>query len=140
MLRSYKIAALHAFYKSIPSRPNLKPLDLILLPNFVSSEVLNSYLSVVLSNQPDAERIYLSCQGGALLKYIPALTAAESTILSARPAPSPSALVSRLRQLGSLSVLVTDAFWRKRGPLGDEWAAIDPDAGEPWYGHQKDEL
>ncbi|AKS06637.1 DUF4329 domain-containing protein [Pseudomonas trivialis] len=140
VLRSYKIAALHAFYKSIPSRPNLKPLDLILLPNFVSSEVLNSYLSVVLSNQPDAERIYLSCQGGALLKYIPALTAAESTILSARPAPSPSALVSRLRQLGSLSVLVTDAFWRKRGPLGDEWAAIDPDAGEPWYGHQKDEL
>lgn len=140
VLRNYKVAAVHAFYKSIPSKPNLKPLDLVLLPNFISSDVLNRYLSVVLSNQPDAERIYLSCQHGALLKYIPALTAAESTILSARPAPSPSALVSRLRQLGSLSVLVTDTFWRKRGPLGDEWAAIDPDVGEPWYGHQKDEL
>lgn len=140
VLRSYKIAAVHAFYKSIPSTPSLKRIDLNLLTNFVASDDLNNYLSVVQSNAPEAESFYLSSRGGALLKYMPALSAAETALLTARPAPSPSMLVSQLRRLGRLSVLVTDLFWNAQGPLGDQWAERDPDSSEPWYGHQKDEL
>lgn len=139
-LHDYKIAAVHAFFKSIPYTSSLKPLDISLLPNFVSSQDLNSYLSVHISNLPDAQCIYLSCRGGGLLKYVPAVSSAESTLLSARPAPSPSALVSHLCRLGSLSVLITDTFWKRRGVLGVEWATVSGEAGEPWYGRPKDEL
>ncbi|KGE69407.1 MULTISPECIES: DUF4329 domain-containing protein [Pseudomonas] len=139
-LHDYKIAAVHAFFKSIPYTSSLKPLDISLLPNFVSSQDLNSYLSVHISNLPDAQCIYLSCRGGGLLKYVPAVSSAESTLLSARPAPAPSALVSHLCRLGSLSVLITDTFWKRRGVLGGEWATVSGEAGEPWYGRAKDEL
>ncbi|WP_395609360.1 hypothetical protein [Pseudomonas sp. B22129] len=143
-LHDYKIGAVHAFYKSIASTPSLKPLDIRLLPNFVSSQDLNDYLSVVISNIPDAQSIYLSCRGGALLKYVPALTATETAMLGARPALTPSALVLQLKNLGVLSVLVTDAFWKTRGPLNNEWDGSGVNAGsntyEPWYGREKDEL
>ncbi|MBO0494810.1 DUF4329 domain-containing protein [Pseudomonas sp. Marseille-Q1929] len=139
-LHGYKIAAVHAFYKSISYASSLKPLDSRLLPNFASTQDLSAYLSVVISNLPDAQCIYLSCRGGALLKYVPALTSAESTLLKVGPVASPSALVSQLRRLGNLSVLVTDTFWMRRGTLGEEWAAPSSGEDEPWYGHIKDEL
>lgn len=140
VLRNYKIAAVHAFFKSIPSTTSRNSVDIRLLPNFVSSDDLNSYVLVVLDNWPDATSIYLSCQGGGLLKYVPALTAAETAMLTRRPAPSPSLLLSELRRLGSLSVLVTDRFWNARGPLADTRAEVVEAGSEPWYGHQKDEL
>lgn len=139
-LHDYKIAAVHAFHKAIAYASSLKPMDARLLPNFVSTHDLNSYVKVVTDNLPDAKCIYLSCRGGALLKYVPALTSAESTMLSVGPVASPSALVSQLRRLGNLSVLVTDTFWRRRGTLGEEWAEPNSDDVEPWYGHRKDEL
>ncbi len=139
-LHDYKIAAVHAFFKAIPYTSSLKPLDISLQPNFVSTQALNSYLSVYISNLPDAQCIYLSCRGGGLLKYVPAVSSAESTLLSARPAPSPSALVSNLCRLGNLSVLTTDAFWKRRGVLGAEWEKLSRESGEPWYGRAKDEL
>ncbi|QXQ19423.1 DUF4329 domain-containing protein [Pseudomonas tolaasii] len=140
VLRNYTIAAVHAFYNSIPSTTSANTIDTRLLPNFASSEDLRSYLSVVSSNSPNADAVYLSCRGGSLLKYVPALSAAETTLLNAQPAASPSALVSQLRRLGSLFVLVSDNFWKKRGRLDDSWSAEDPNAGEPWYGRAKDEL
>lgn len=148
-LHDYKIAAVHAFYKSMPYASALKPLDTRLLANFASTQDLYSYLTVVVNNRPDAECIYLSCQGGALLKYVPSLTSAESTMLRVGPVASPSALISELRRLGNLSVLVTDAFWKRRRSVGEEWAALSPDEVEHWYGipkvehwygFQKDEL
>lgn len=139
-LHDYKIAAVHAFFKSIPYTSSLKPLDISLLPNFVSSYDLNTYLSVYISNLPDAQCIYLSCRGGGLLKYVPAMSSAESTLLSARPEPAPSALVSNLCRLGNLSVLMTDAFWKRRGVMGVEWATLSREAGDLWYGRAKDEL
>ena len=139
-LHDYKVAAVHVFFKSIPYTSSLKPLDISLAPNFVSSLDLNNYLSVHISNLPDAQCIYLSCRGGGLLKYVPAVSSAESTLLSARPEPSPSALVSNLCRLGILSVLMTGTFWKKRGVLGAEWATLRAETGEPWYGRAKDEL
>lgn len=140
VLHSYKIAAVHAFYKAIPSTPNLNRVDINLLANFVSSADLGNYLSVIRSNLPDAKSVYLSCRGGGMLQYIPAMTGEETAMLSARPAVSPSMLVSQLRRVGRLSVLVTDRFWNALGPLGDTTDPTGLGASEPWYGRNKDEL
>jgi hypothetical protein len=140
VLRSYKIAAVHAFYKSIPSMPGLSRIDINLLANFASSDDLGNYLSVMRSNLPDAKSLYLSCRGGGMLKYIPAMTGEETAILRARPAATPSVLVRQLRRMGSLSVLVTDVFWNALGPLGEKTDTAGLGANEPWYGRNKDEL
>ena len=142
VLKTYKIAAVQAFYKAIPTTSSLGPLDKNLLKNFVSKDDLSDYVSVVRSNLPDAESCYLSCRGGALLKYKPGLDPAEARLLGPGAAPTPSVLVSQLQVLGTLSVLVIDAFWSRPGVLGDEWKVRDmqeePDVSKFWY--DRDEL
>lgn len=101
-------------------------------------------MSVIKSNAPDAKSCYLSCRGGALLKYVPTHTPAETMLLSPGVAPDPSVLVSRLRGEGSLSVLVPDAFWTRPGVLGNEWRVsevqAEPEGEAFWYDRKKDEL
>lgn len=140
VLRNYKIAAVHVFYKTIPGTPSKLQVDINLLANFVSGTDLDNYLSVIRSNLPDAKSIYLSCRRGALLKYDPAMTAEEANVLRAWPALTPSVLVSRLRRIGKLSVLVADSFWNALGPLNEQSDLMRIGANEPWYGRNKDEL
>ena len=139
-LHTYKVVAVHAFYRAIASTSSTKPFDTLLLPNFVSNYDLNNYVSVLLSNAPQANSVYLTCRGGGLLKYVPAFSAAETLLLSTKQDASPSAIISSLRRMGWLSVLVTDAFWKKHGLLDETWATDDPESDEPWYGRAKDEL
>lgn len=144
VLSTYKIAAVQAFYKAIPSTASRELIDHNLLNNFVSKDDLRDYLSVIKSNIPNAKSCYLSCRGGALLKYVPAHTLAEATLLSPGPPPDPTVLISQLRRLGSLSVLVSDALWTPEGKLGEEWSVRDVESdaqiGEFWYERVKDEL
>lgn len=142
VLKTYKIAAVHAFYKAISLTSSFEPIDKKLLSNFVSKDDLSDYVSVVKSNRPSAESCYLSCRGGALLKYLPTHTPAETVLLSSGEAPDPRVLISRLRNHGNLSVLVADAFWSRLGVLGEEWEAsevqVEPEVDEFWY--TRDEL
>ena len=144
VLSTYKIAAVQSFYKAIASTSSFESIDKKLLENFVSKDDLRDYIAVVKSNAPDGARCYLSCRGGALLKYLPVHTAAETTLLAPGAAPDPSVLVSRLREQGVLSVLVTDSFWTREGVLGEEWKVsevqAEPNVDEYWYVHTKDEL
>jgi len=111
----YTIKALQAFYKVIPLGLNLSALDQRLLDNFADKNDLRLYLDIIRSNRPVAESVYLACRGGALLKYVPGLTADETRLLSVDSSPSPSVLVSGLRAAGTLSVLETDTFWTATG-------------------------
>lgn len=144
VLSTYKIVAVQAFYKAIPMTTSRELLDNKLLANFVSKDDLRDYVSVVKLNAPEAKSCYLSCRGGALLKYVPVFTPTENWLLGPGPAPDPSVLVSQLRGQGSLSVLVTDAFWTRPGALGEEWnvseAQAEPELYEFWYAREKDEL
>lgn len=144
VLSTYKIAAVQAFYKAIPSTASRELIDHNLLKNFVSKDDLRDYLAVIKNNAPNAKSCYLSCRGGALLKYVPAHTLAEATLLSPGPPPDPTVLISQLRRLGSLSVLVSDALWTREGKLGEEWSVRDVESdaqiGEFWYERVKDEL
>ncbi|WP_321862036.1 DUF4329 domain-containing protein [Pseudomonas paraveronii] len=140
----YTIQAVQAFYKVIPLRPDLSSLDQRLLDNFADQNDLRLYLGIIRSNRPVAESVYLACRGGALLKYVPGFTADEARLLSVDASPLPSVLVSGLREAGTLSVLDTDAFWTRPGPLGAEWQVKDvlaePDPQDVLYGRDKDEL
>ena len=140
----YTINAVHAFYKIIPSTISLQPLDRALLDNFVSRDDLRLYQDIVKSNRPVAKSVYLSCRGGALLNYVPSFTLEETQLLGVGSSPLPSALVSRLREVGKLSVLETDSFWTRLGTLGTEWQIKDvqtePDPQAVQYGRDKDEL
>ncbi|QXI59923.1 DUF4329 domain-containing protein [Pseudomonas sp. OE 28.3] len=139
-LSTYKIAAVQAFYKAIASTSSFEAIDKELLGNFVAKDDLHDYVSVARANAPDAESCYLSCRNGALLKYVPAFTASEDRLLAPGMAPVPRVFVARLRTLGKLSVLVTDAFWRVAGPLGEEWSEAEPEPEEFWYERNRDEL
>ena len=112
--------------------------------NFVSKDDLRNAVSVIKNNVPDAKSCYLSCRGGALLKYVPAFTQAETTLLSPGLPPDPKVLISRLRAQGSLSVLVTDFFWTRAGVLGEHWSVneerVESQIDEFWYAREKDEL
>lgn len=140
----YTIKALQAFYKVIPLRLNLPSLDQRLLDNFVDKDDLRLYLDIIGSNRPVADSVYLSCRGGALLKYVPGFTEDETRLLSVDASPLPSVLVSGLREAGMLAVLETDAFWTRPGALGAEWQVKDvlaePDPQAVLYGRDKDEL
>lgn len=144
VLKNYKIAAVQAFYKGMTSTTSRESIDKDLLDNFVSRNDLRDYLALIASNAPDAKSCYLACRGGALLKYVPAFTPAETTLLGEGAPPAPSVLVSQLRARGSLSVLVTDAFWSREGVLGEEWriseVQAEPEVEEFWYARAKDEL
>ena len=140
----YTLNAVHAFYKVAPRVGNPMSLDLQLLGNFASKDDLRSYITIVKNNRPVAESLYLSCRGGALLKYVPGFTAGETLLLSVDSSPLPTVLVSGLREAGKLSVLETDSFWTRRGTLGAEWQVKDvqaaPDPQVVQYGRDKDEL
>jgi len=127
-----------------PRVGNPMSLDLQLLGNFASKDDLRSYITIVKNNRPVAESLYLSCRGGALLKYVPGFTAGETLLLSVDSSPLPTVLVSGLREAGKLSVLETDSFWTRRGTLGAEWQVKDvqaaPDPQVVQYGRDKDEL
>ncbi|AZE52767.1 hypothetical protein C4K03_0583 [Pseudomonas synxantha] len=143
-LSRYKIAAVQAFYKAIPSTTSHEQVDTQLLANFAAKDDLSAYLAVIKSNAPDAKSLYLACRGGALLKYVPSFTVAESTLLGPGTAPDPSVLVSQLSAHGGLSVVVADAFWTREGMLGEGWKASEvqaaPQIEEFWYSRTKDEL
>ncbi|MBV4480346.1 DUF4329 domain-containing protein [Pseudomonas khavaziana] len=144
VLGTHKIVAVHRFYKAIASTSSHEQIDKDLLENFVSKDDLRDSLVVIKNNAPRAESCYLSCRGGALLKYVPALSLTESRLLSSGPAPAPHVLVNQLRVLGKLSVLMTDAFWTRIGPLDREWSSngvrAEPPTDEFWYARTKDEL
>lgn len=143
-LFSYAIHAVHTFYKTIPSTLSPEPLDQALLRNFASKDDMRSYVDILRSNRPGAESVYLSCRGGALLKYMPSFTADETRLLSVGASPRPSVWVSRLQAAGKLSVLETDAFWTRKGELVAQWQTEDvqaePDPQAVLYGRDKDEL
>ncbi|KAA8560339.1 hypothetical protein FX985_00377 [Pseudomonas extremaustralis] len=140
----YTINAVHAFYKIIPSTISQQPLDRALLDNFVSRDDLRLYQDIVKSNRPVAKSVYLSCRGSALLNYVPSFTQEETQLLGVGSSPLPSVLVSRLREVGKLSVLETDSFWTRLGTLGTQWQIKDvqaePDPQAVQYGRDKDEL
>ncbi|WP_081214395.1 DUF4329 domain-containing protein [Pseudomonas synxantha] len=144
VLSTYKIAAVQFFYQSIRSASSFEQIDQALLQNFVSKDDLRNAVSVIKNNVPDAKSCYLSCRGGALLKYVPAFTQAETTLLSPGLPPDPKVLISRLRAQGSLSVLVTDFFWSRAGVLGEHWSVneerVESQIDEFWYAREKDEL
>lgn len=144
VLSTYKIAAVQSFYKAIAATSSFEPIDKQLLENFVSKDDLRDYLAVVKSNAPDAVSCYLACRGGALLKYLPAFTPAETSLLAPGAAPDPSVLISRLKAQGSLTVLASDAFWTRLGVLGEEWSVSEVQTelqvDEFWYAREKDEL
>ncbi|QJI15222.1 hypothetical protein HKK58_22585 [Pseudomonas sp. ADAK22] len=142
-LFGYAVNAVQAFYKGMAAVPNLQAQEWKLLNNFVSGNELRSYLDIVKINRPVAESVYLTCRGGALLKYVPGFTAAETQLLSAGASVLPSALVSGLWAAGQLAVLETDAFWTHAGVLGTAWQAnlqAEPDPLDVQYGRDKDEL
>lgn len=142
-LYSYVIAAVQAFYKVIPSTSSKAEIDQGLLNNFVDIKDLRRYVAVLQRNSPEGESCYLTCRGGALLKYIPSFSTQETALLQPSLPPSPSELVGRLGGGGNLSVLDTDAFWTQRGELGEEWQAGEVQgAGEDdmEFGRDRDEL
>ena len=144
-LSRFKIAAVHAFYPAMTGTSSTEPLDRRLMDHFVSKDDLGDYIAVLRSNLPQANSCYLSCRGGALLKYVAAFTEAETRLLGPDSTPSPGLLVSRLRALGGLSVVQTDTFWTRQGTLGEEWKLKEveqaqPEIGEFWYVRPKDEL
>jgi len=142
-LYTYVIAAVQAFYKTIPSTPSKAAIDQSLLDNFVATQDLRRYVEVLQRNLPGSESCYLACRGGALLKYIPSFSTQETALLHPSLPPSPSELVAHLRVVGNLSVLDTDAFWTHRGALGEEWQAGEVQgAGEDdmEFGRDRDEL
>ncbi|QJI34265.1 DUF4329 domain-containing protein [Pseudomonas sp. ADAK13] len=142
-LHPYVIAAVQAFYKVIPSTSSKAAIDQSLLDNFVAVQDLRRYVAVLQRNSPGGESCYLTCRGGALLKYIPSFSTQEIALLQPSLPPSPSELVGRLRVFGNLSVLDTDAFWTHRGAVGEQWQADElQGSGEDdmEFGRDRDEL
>ena len=143
-LHSFNIVAVHAFYKAIASTQSTLQLDKNLLTNIVGQDDLRRYVDVVKDNRPFADTCYLSCRGGALLKYVSGFSDEENRLLRPGFRVEPSQWVSQLRAAGKLNVLSTDAFWTRPGELGEEWKKeaiqAEPEEDDGLYIRARDEL
>lgn len=140
----YQVVAVHTLFKTMEAQDTAEPFERLLRNNFVSPEDLRPCLDILKRKTPAAGSCYITTRSGALLKYQASFSAEETQVLTAGTAQSAVQWVSGLRQSGVLSVLVTDMFWSRRGPLGPQWQTRptepEPDFGGFRSGGERDEL
>jgi hypothetical protein len=140
----YTVVAVQSFYKAMAPLVGAEAFDTALRANFIDEADLKVLLATLRTNEPTGVSCYLTGRGGGVLKYQPINPSGEDMLSEIAPKRSAAQLISKLRQLGQLSVLETDAFWTLTGVLGDEWQVkdvqVEPDPDSLVYGRDKDEL
>ncbi len=116
---SYRVEGVHVLYSSMPSTDSLEPADQALLRNFVAPNLMSYFIRLLRSLPRQPAALYLSCQGGALLKYLPSFSPQESQALVAGPTVYPSVFLKGVVTAGKLFVLDKDNYWMNEGQLSE---------------------
>jgi hypothetical protein len=98
------VVGVHLLYSSMPATDSLDPADQALLRNLPR----------------ESAALYLSCQGGALLKYVPSFMPFEGKTLVTGPTVYPSVFLKGMVNAGKLLVLDKDGFWINEGQLSEQ--------------------
>ncbi len=88
--------------------------------NFVAPDLMSYFITVLRGLSRPAAALYLSCQGGALLKYQPSFSGLESQVLVAGSTVHPSVFLKGVVTAGKLFILDRDAFWMNEGLLTEQ--------------------
>lgn len=116
----YGVAGVHLLYSSMPVTGSREPKDQALVRNFVAPDLMSYFITVLRGLSRPAAALYLSCQGGALLKYQPSFSGLESQVLVAGSTVHPSVFLKGVVTAGKLFILDRDAFWMNEGLLTEQ--------------------
>jgi hypothetical protein len=127
----YKLAGVHQFYKVVNViAPIVSDTDRRLVSNLALADLRFS-TQILKKNAEPGSSCYLTCRGGALLKFTPSHTAIETAVLDAGVTAGVSTFFSKLLGTSKMQVLDVDEFWSRRGPISPGWKASPaPDAVE----------
>lgn len=117
---NHGVVGVHLLYSSMPATDSLDPADQALLRNFVGPELMSYFIWVLRSLPRESAALYLSCQGGALLKYVPSFMPFEGKTLVTGPTVYPSVFLKGMVNAGKLLVLDKDGFWINEGQLSEQ--------------------
>jgi hypothetical protein len=140
----FRLAGVHQFYKVVDViAPIVSDTDRRLASNLALADLRFS-TQVLEKNAQPGSSCYLTCRGGALLKFTPSHTAIETAVLDAGVTAGVSTFFTRLLGTSKMQVLDVDDFWPRRGPISPGWQPPaqkatpgDPDASEKPF---RDEL
>lgn len=116
---NYAVAGVHLLYNSMPATGSREPEDQALIRNFVAPDLMSYFIRVLRGLSRHSAALYLSCQGGALLKYLPSFSPLESQALVTGPTVYPSVFLKAIVKAGKLVVLDKDSFWMNEGQLSE---------------------
>jgi hypothetical protein len=133
----FRLAGVHQFYKVVNVLVNnVTDLDRRLVDNIALADLRFS-TRVLKSNAVLGSSCYLTCRGGALLKFTPSHTTSETAVLDEGVSAGVTAFFTKLLGTSRLQVLEVDDFWNRRGPISAGWLPLaqkvvpeDPDASE----------
>jgi hypothetical protein len=133
----FRLAGVHQFYKMVNVLVNnVTDLDRRLVDNIALADLRFS-TRVLKSNAVPGSSCYLTCRGGALLKFTPSHTTSETAVLDKGVSAGVTAFFTKLLGTSRLQVLEVDDFWNRRGPISAGWlppaqkvVPEDPDASE----------
>lgn len=139
-----RVAGVHQFYKVVNVIVNnVTDLDRRLVDNIALADLLFS-TRVLKRNAAPGSSCYLTCRGGALLKFTPSHTTSESAVLDGGMSEGVTAFFTRLLATSRLQVLEVDDFWNRRGPISAGWLPpaqkVVPEGPGPSEKPDRDEL
>ncbi|MGF6206188.1 DUF4329 domain-containing protein [Pseudomonas frederiksbergensis] len=119
--QDYKVTGVHQFYKAVEvvvEQPGA--FDRQLMDNLALADLKFS-TEVLQKNGVPGSSCYLTCRGGALLKFTPNYTTGEATILEEGLNAGVSGFLTTLLGVSKLQVLEVDRFWTRLGPVSPMW-------------------
>lgn len=117
----FRQAGVHQFYKVVNVIVNtVTDLDRQLVDNLALADLRFS-TRVLKRNALPGSGCYLTCRGGALLKFTPSHTASETALLEKGLDAGVTAFFTGLLSTSKLQVLEVDDFWSRRGQINDQW-------------------
>lgn len=124
----FHMQAVHLFFRTMLEAEGISASDKALAEHFVGQEELGFYRSLLRVSGVKGAFCYVSTRQGALLGYVPELTAREDDLFGHGifgPARQrPNEWMARLATEGRLQVLDTDDYWTRSGVLEVDWKNI----------------
>lgn len=116
------LVGVHQFYKKVDVLVNIiTDVDRRLADNLALGDLRFSTL-VLARGAKQGSSCYLTCRGGALLKFTPTHTASETAALNTGLSMGVTTFFNTLLGTSRLQVLEVDEMWRRRGPIAVGWA------------------
>jgi hypothetical protein len=119
--QEYKWVGVHQLYKAVDvvvEAPSA--FDRQLMSNLALADLRFS-TEVLQKNGVPGSSCYLTCRGGALLKFTPNYTANETAVFNEGLKLGAAGFLGKLLGISKLQVLAVDEFWTRPGPVGAHW-------------------